>query len=162
MSKHKGELKRRLQEIYDKVPDAGCKGLCHAACGPLTMAAVEMKRLVDAVGSDAACYDPHDFLCGALDRKTHRCTAYSVRPLICRLYGAAEGLECPHGCRPERLLTRQEALALAQEVHALSRELGFDDRDAPAGESFRINCAAGRNEALVTLGELVEQVKRRG
>lgn len=30
-----------------------------------------------------------------------RCTIYSERPAICRLWGASEALRCPYGCKPE-------------------------------------------------------------
>src|SRR2546429_6087610 len=30
-----------------------------------------------------------------------RCTVYEVRPMICRLWGMVEGMQCPHGCVPE-------------------------------------------------------------
>ena len=33
-----------------------------------------------------------------------RCTVYAQRPLVCRLWGVTESMECPHGCRPVRYL----------------------------------------------------------
>jgi Fe-S-cluster containining protein len=50
--------------------------------------------------------------------KKARCTIYDVRPLICRLYGAASGLECPHGCRPARLVARDKVDALLARIGA--------------------------------------------
>lgn len=40
-----------------------------------------------------------------------RCSVYGSRPLLCRLYGVADGLTCFWGCEPERLLSRDEARA---------------------------------------------------
>jgi Fe-S-cluster containining protein len=55
--------------------------------------------------------------CAAL--KDKKCSIYTVRPAICRLYGVAEGLECAFGCEPKKKLTRQEANALIREIEAL-------------------------------------------
>lgn len=43
-----------------------------------------------------------------------RCTVYRLRPVICRLWGAAESMPCPHGCVPDsgQLLSDDEALDL--------------------------------------------------
>ena len=49
-----------------------------------------------------------------------RCSVYSIRPLICRIWGAAEGIPCVFGCQPERLLSKEEADVLMREVQALS------------------------------------------
>jgi hypothetical protein len=29
-----------------------------------------------------------------------RCTVYEVRPMLCRLWGAVEGMRCDRGCLP--------------------------------------------------------------
>lgn len=94
-----------LAAIYDEVPDARCKGLCVDACGPLPMTVAEARRL-----RRAGHPIPHDdvamaeltltgsYSCPAL--VDGRCSVYELRPLVCRLYGAAEALTCEHGCRP--------------------------------------------------------------
>jgi hypothetical protein len=33
--------------------------------------------------------------CGFLDKETHRCAIYPVRPWVCAIFGRAEGLVCP-------------------------------------------------------------------
>lgn len=38
-------------------------------------------------------------LCPALTAD-ERCGVYEVRPMVCRLWGAAEPMPCPWGCRP--------------------------------------------------------------
>jgi Fe-S-cluster containining protein len=48
--------------------------------------------------------------------KKERCSIYSVRPLVCRLYGVSNGMQCPHGCQPSRLLTDVEAHLLIEET----------------------------------------------
>lgn len=120
-------LKERVQAIYDQIPRIECQGKCWDYCGPILMSGLEMKRLVDAGGRAGAMFSADDLLCGALDRRSHRCTRYAVRPLVCRLFGVVEDLRCPHGCRPERVLSRSEAVSLQAQVTALSAELGYDE-----------------------------------
>lgn len=45
----------------------------------------------------------------------HKCTIYSHRPTICRLYGLSEKLKCPFGCIPTRTLSEQESHQILQE-----------------------------------------------
>lgn len=47
-----------------------------------------------------------------------RCSVYNARPMICRLFGAVEGMICKHGCKPADLLTDDEGFDL---VTALSK-----------------------------------------
>jgi hypothetical protein len=41
-----------------------------------------------------------------------RCSAYAVRPLICRLWGSVASMRCPHGCVPSAVLTDGRARAM--------------------------------------------------
>lgn len=52
--------------------------------------------------------------CPALVKK--RCSGYEGRPLICRLFGVAEGMPCPYGCKPFELITDKSAALLLREV----------------------------------------------
>lgn len=60
-------------------------------------------------------HDPKTLTCSALGAD-NRCRGYEARPLICRIFGVAEELQCPHGCVAERLLTKEESLKLFAEV----------------------------------------------
>jgi hypothetical protein len=41
------------------------------------------------------------------------CQVHAVRPMICRLWGVADAMRCPHGCRPTTgWLPDQEAFTL--------------------------------------------------
>lgn len=40
---------------------------------------------------------------------------YCKRPVVCRLFGVAEGMECPHDRQPARKLTRDETRELLAE-----------------------------------------------
>ena len=111
------EKVRRLEEIYARLPEVSCKGLCHHECTYIALSELEAERITDKVkrlpvfGS----LEP----CELLDAEK-RCSVYDVRPLICRLYGLEESMACPHGCVPTRMLTEAEGNALLSEVGRLS------------------------------------------
>ena len=93
----------RTADIYAQVPDVACKGLCHGACGPVVTSSVEADSLRDnGINQPMPVTHPvHGPLtCSHLD-DAGRCRIYDHRPLICRLFGAVEGMKCPHGCRPK-------------------------------------------------------------
>ena len=61
---------------------------------------------------------PHlDLTCSKL--QAGRCAIYSIRPLICRLWGATKRLPCPWGCKPGRYLTEKESRALLARAERL-------------------------------------------
>lgn len=106
MARRRAAVDASLEALYAQVPDAGCKGLCADACGPIGMSAREQQRLAEAGHHVPQPEDAlrslglfGDFNCPAL--VDGRCTAYDVRPMICRLYGAADDLRCEHGCTPD-------------------------------------------------------------
>jgi len=119
-----------LETIYAKLPNIQCRGLCREQCSIIPSSELEFRRMAErgfdlreAGRSFMAGGGPSR--CAALS-PLGTCRAYDVRPLICRLYGVAEGLECAHGCQPDRrLLTRDEVHALLYEAECLSvRETG--------------------------------------
>jgi uncharacterized protein len=84
-----------------RIPAFACIPGCHDCCGPVTATPEEMARLpvkseAEHAQALAAWSCPH--------LAEHGCTAYSERPLICRLFGTAPDLPCPHGRRPEILI----------------------------------------------------------
>lgn len=108
-------LAQLRREVYDRIPQAGCRGLCAEACGLIPMTDLEHRRVVELTGrapsfDGGAC----SLLVGG------RCSVYRDRPTICRLFGVAEGLTCPHGCAPARELPRDEVA----ELLARAAELG--------------------------------------
>ncbi|GAA1768568.1 YkgJ family cysteine cluster protein [Nonomuraea bangladeshensis] len=116
-----------LEGIYAKVPDAGCKGLCQAHCHTIAGSKRESQRMEEA-GFPGLPTAAGPLLRQRLSKVTEappcaalgddgRCRAYEVRPLICRLYGATEGLPCEYGCVPEGgRLTEAEADVLKKRV----------------------------------------------
>jgi hypothetical protein len=45
-----------------------------------------------------------------------RCSVYEDRPMICRLFGAANGMECHRGCKCDKPLTITEGMALLNDA----------------------------------------------
>jgi hypothetical protein len=108
-----------LKAIWDKVPAMkDCKGKCQASCGPIPVSGEE-RELVERRSGQGLDFNPETWTCNMLS-KTGYCTVYSVRPLICRIWGATEHLPCPFGCEPERVLSQGETMALFKELEAVS------------------------------------------
>jgi hypothetical protein len=98
----------RLEEIYARLPQIECKGLCHHECTYIALSDLEAERITDKIKRLPVF--------GSLEP----CELYDVRPLICRLYGLEESMVCPHGCVPSKMLTEAEGNALLSEVGRLS------------------------------------------
>lgn len=114
---------KELREIWDKVPAMkNCQGKCQASCGPIPVGGEE-KRLIEQRSGHGLDWDPRTWRCNMLS-KTGYCTVYSVRPLICRVWGATGRLPCPFGCEPERVLSDEETMELFAEVERLAGEDG--------------------------------------
>jgi Fe-S-cluster containining protein len=116
----------KLEALYKRIPELDCKGLCHPSCTIVPASKIEIKRAKSRMGGKNP-FNPATALkqlqagankipsCGAL--KDNKCSIYTARPAICRLYGAAEGLECPFGCEPKKpKLSRQEAYSIIREI----------------------------------------------
>jgi uncharacterized protein len=110
----------QMRRLYREVPAIACKGLCFDACGVITMTSLEHHRLANALGHDPE-EDAKTLACPLL--KDGRCGKHDLRPLICRLYGVAEGMRCQHGCYAESVLTDEEASKLIQRSLTIGGEL---------------------------------------
>lgn len=114
------DRERALDAIYARIPKLSCKGRCADSCGPIGMTVLERERIArrgvaipthqEALRRVSAGV-PGCLNCPALTA-VGRCSVYGVRPLICRLWGVAEAMPCPHGCEPERWLNDKEAREL--------------------------------------------------
>lgn len=113
---------RELEAVYADIPAMECKGLCGGSCGPIGMTEIERQRIRDATGSDPSCGTAREGLRCSLLTPDGKCSAYAVRPLICRMWGVEESLSCPHGCQPARVLTAADGQALIVRV---ARITGF-------------------------------------
>lgn len=113
MPRRRSDIDRKLNALYEQVPELDCKGLCHHSCGPIRMSARERQRLAQAghkvtdhqtmvakAANDPANADDH-LTCDLLDPDTRKCRAYELRPMICRVWGSSDALPCPYGCAPK-------------------------------------------------------------
>lgn len=95
-----------LDRINLAVPAMSCRRLCQKACtAPIDLAPTEAVILGETgavmasarrVGRDVPAFA----MCPALGADGG-CTIYARRPFICRFWGVASWLKCPHGCVPE-------------------------------------------------------------
>lgn len=106
-----------LQAIYDALPTIECQSKCQGCCGPLIMSELEHSRLSAATLTPPS-YDASTRTCSYL--KHDKCNVYTLRPLLCRLWGLTELMPCPYGCQPSRMLTNDEAREIQRQVTALS------------------------------------------
>jgi Fe-S-cluster containining protein len=119
----------------------------------------EWRRVKRSVGGRPPDYKPGSLRCPMLS-VNGRCTVYSVRPFICRLWGTIETLACPEGCQPERWLSRTEA----QEIFERLRAIAGPGTDGPVGqvnnlwESFAL---AEREERALKM-EMIRQANLGG
>jgi hypothetical protein len=91
-----------LEQLYAQLPPLACRGLCGHSCaqhvdaGPLERRRVAQRGVdLDAPTADGACPALSHALGGAV------CSVHEVRPMVCRLWGVAASMPCPHGCLPE-------------------------------------------------------------
>jgi Fe-S-cluster containining protein len=97
-----------------------CKGLCSDRCGAIPCSSLERTQIEARSGKPFGT--DGTLTCSML--KGTRCTAYTLRPLICRVWGTTKEMACPHGCEPERWLSKEEFSSLAKQINELSNETG--------------------------------------
>lgn len=101
----RSQMDAELQKLYDRIPEIpDCDGRCWTSCGPLDMSDRERQRIRQSghritPWQEARAWKD-TYYCEAL-ASDRRCAVYDMRPLVCRLWGAVEGLPCVYGCQPE-------------------------------------------------------------
>lgn len=126
----KSKKLRVLGEIYATIPSTECNGLCVAECASIPVLPIELEQLEDAAGRKLPTLPTGDRLGGRLLGSEigtpcpllvlGRCSAYEQRPLICRAFGATDGLlQCPHGCHPTELLSKAALRRAFERIAAL-------------------------------------------
>lgn len=98
-----------IVDVYTRVPAIECKQRCQDSCRDVPLLTLER----DELG-----LPEHMDVCPALGG-LGLCTIHKRRPLMCRLWGVAENMPCPHGCQPTRRLTVAEASALVETAEAV-------------------------------------------
>jgi len=116
MKKHKAD--RQLEELYAQLPSVDCQRHCNVGCTGITMSQAEWRRMTKAAGSELRMGPPPTYRCSVLT-EDGACGQYEARPMICRLFGVVEGLLCPWGCKPERVLTTQEGFAFLRKAQLI-------------------------------------------
>jgi len=115
------KVEQRLDAVYATLPALACKGLCQESCGPLGMTLPEYRRLTEATGTPPTVDD--SLTCSFL--KDGKCSAYDVRPAICRLWGLEESMQCEFGCKPAKVLTKAEAFQFLSRVDKATGHKGM-------------------------------------
>ena len=128
--KHDPAKAKLLDSIYQEVPGIECKGLCHQACGPIVqveaLTGQELLRMQDEAGLRRGRMKRRPFTCPYLNA-SQACDVYELRPMICRLWGVAEGMPCPFGCVPDRVLSRDEGSLLLQTTEEVGGRMHLGD-----------------------------------
>lgn len=88
------------------------------------MSRLEAERIEAALGGPLPMFTATESLDCPLLTEEGRCSVYADRPALCRIWGAAVDLECPHGCRPKRRLTWEQVAALFGAIEALPGQGG--------------------------------------
>lgn len=114
----------QLRWLYGRVPPSGCaKGDCADSCSVIDMTPLEARIIEQTTGVPADGWGAD----GAIERSCLQCplldadggcSAYDVRPLVCRLFGVVPEMACnTPGCSPPRTLSTAEGLALVLAVN---------------------------------------------
>jgi len=144
MSKPGGKIAdtfAQLDALYAELPAIACQGKCAIACGSIPLAPAEARRLQLVTHKKPRTVPGlvalSDFAPPELRERcvylttNERCSAYAVRPLLCRAWGLIRSLSCMHGCVPDHWLKDTDFLRLAQAVERLGG--GMLLRTAPDG-----------------------------
>ena len=102
----------KIQRLYEKIPGFECIPGCTQCCENYIQSAPEERLRAPLLDDGAICAYIQD----------SRCAAHDVRPFVCRIFGGSEMLVCPHGCGPEKLLTKQETIDLLNEYITIKTE----------------------------------------
>ena len=118
-------MNAQVAALYARIPKIDCRQKCQVFCGAVVQLGAyaeaerpEIERALHGVEiAHAAAASP--LACHALDRDG-RCAIYAARPAICRFWGVTEGMECPHGCEPERRLSHAEMTEILSGLEAIA------------------------------------------
>lgn len=134
----------QLEALYATLPKVSCKRKCQGCCGPLLIPEIELRRMEEKTGyiqqdsrqhleTDGpfknvdkdllrALTPDDDLTCKQLMPFTGACRVYSVRPMVCRMWGTTPSMRCPFGCVPDRWLTTMEAYEFFAKVLKIQEE----------------------------------------
>jgi Fe-S-cluster containining protein len=148
-----------LREVWDSIPNIKCQGKCYDACTTLDFTSPIEKKAVRSYRMErrlpyfefkvlsppspeiakhrAEGHVPDDgcLNCPYLTAQK-RCSVYSVRPILCRIYGVSELLRCPFGCEPERVLTVDESSLILRNLWGNARRFNAVDGERHYEEEY--------------------------
>lgn len=121
-------LAREVDKVYASIPVVDCQGNCQAYCCPVggAMTAFERDRIIAATdirpNSVSLDLPPGKEVpkCNLLSADG-RCSVYDIRPTICRLWGAVEGMPCPQNCKGSASITDASGMEYAKVVRKVVR-----------------------------------------
>ena len=115
---------RELRAIYRELEPYAfqCVEGCTACCGPVPLAPVEAEALgvpgvVTPTRDDITCAYCNG--CSTTNGSTGGCSVYDRRPFMCRIYGTIDGLRCPEGAGPARMMPPRQYRKLMKRYIAL-------------------------------------------
>lgn len=83
--------------VYNIPEHKNCTN-CGRCCGIIPVSSIELKEIRAYVSKhNIKAINIHSMICPFRDDKKKICVIYPVRPMICRLMGVVEGMECPNG-----------------------------------------------------------------
>lgn len=97
-----------IEKLYDEIPPSFCDANCSKCC----------TNMIQFAPSEEAAIGGYDYKGVCPHLKDGKCSVYTKRPFICRLYGTSEMFVC-EGCTPERYLTDEETATLVHRYVAL-------------------------------------------
>lgn len=91
-----------LEALYAALPALACKGLCQHSCEEHVEASDLEHARARTAGVDLTAPTATG-ACPALVSTfgAGHCGIHPVRPMVCRLWGIAASMPCPHGCLPD-------------------------------------------------------------
>jgi hypothetical protein len=130
--------RRRLRELYARVPAFKCIPGCTDCCGPVAASREEQRKAPELLNLETArdimgvltkggasaqelavapkltawAQTGADCLTCPYVIKHGGCAIYDDRPFLCRIYGNVPSLPCPHGAGPAKMLSLAEERSL--------------------------------------------------
>lgn len=96
---------KTIKYLRKQIPAFECKHGCNDCCGPVPFSRWEWEQLKDKkTAKGLMC--PYATESG--------CEIYEQRPIPCRLFGTVEGMRCPHGRGPKKMLGKKKELEIIE------------------------------------------------
>ncbi len=99
-----------LKQLQQCIPEIECIPGCTQCCGHTAWSRFEWD-LIPQESRDQ--FDFFSLKCSF--SKDGGCSVHDHRPLICRMFGVSEGMNCPRGVRPPAMLEVETVTAITKE-----------------------------------------------